>query len=122
MNPQGMLAIVLAFSIPILAILAGIFKDRLKLRDQQKTLGASNRELEQKVERLERTNAEQARRLENLEAIVVSQTWSTLQEPGLADADRQRQLAATVRHETHAPAAEEMNRQRAEQLARRLGG
>jgi len=117
-----MLAIVLAFSIPILAILAGIFKDRLKLRDQQKTLGASNRELEQKVERLERTNAEQARRLENLEAIVVSKTWGTLQEPGLADADRQRQLAATVRHETHAPAAEEMNRQRAEQLARRLGG
>src|SRR5262245_30502830 len=116
------LVVLLIFSIPIIAILGGFYMERLKMRDKQKALGTSNRELEQKVERLEKTNAEMARRVENLETIVVSQTWSALQEPGLADADRQRKLAATARHEPHAPETEEVNRQRAEQLARRLGG
>ncbi len=115
------LAIVLVFSIPIIAILGGLYMDLLKFREKQKTQGAANQELAQKVVRLERTNAEMARRLENLETIVVSQTWSAVNAPGAAEAERPRPAAA-VRHEVHAPAAEEMNRQRAEQLARRLGG
>jgi hypothetical protein len=116
------LALILVFSIPILAILSGFARQWLTVRAQQRVLGASNQELEQKVERLERINGEYAQRIENLEAIVVSQTWNVIQDPGLSEADRQRRIAATVRHEVHAPAAEEMNRQRAADLARRVGG
>ena len=112
MDPKT-LSIVLTMSIPIIAILGGFVMEWLKLREKQKTLGTSNREMEQKVERLERANAEYARRLENLETIVVSQSWSALNNaPGVS----------AVRHEVHTPPAEEVNRQRAEQLARRLGG
>ena len=105
-------AMLLAFVFPVVAIGAGIFNGWLKRRHQQKVaLGAAKLELDRKVERLEQSNAEMARRLENLETIVVSQTWSTVHAP-----------AAVAPHEVQAPAAEEMNRQRAEQLARRLGG
>ena len=107
------LAMVLVFSIPILAILSGLAKDWLKLRAQQRALGTSNRELEQKVERLEKVNADYAQRLENLEAVVVSQTSNVLQQPG---------PVPTAPHEVHAPAIEEMNTQRLAHLARRLGG
>jgi hypothetical protein len=116
------LAIVLVFSVPILAILSGFARQWLTVRTQQRALGASNQELEQKVERLERINGEYAQRIENLEAIVVSQTWNAIQDSALSEADRQRRIAATVRHEVRAPAAEEMNRQRAADLARRVGG
>ena len=102
------LAMVLVFSIPILAILSGVAKDWLKLRAQQRALGTSNRELEQKVERLEKVNADYAQRLENLEAIAASQSGSLLQQPG---------QVPTGPHEV-----EERNTQRVAQLARRLGG
>jgi hypothetical protein len=115
------LAIVLTFSIPIIAIIGGLYMEWLKMRAKQKTLGAANRELEQTVEELKRSNADQARRLENLETIVVSQTWSVLHTAGAAGAERP-QRTAVAPHETQAPAAEELNRQRAELLARRLGG
>jgi len=121
MDPT-ILAMVFVFSIPILAILSRTVTQGLKVRAEQKALGASNRELEQKVERLEQANTEYAQRLENLEAIVVSQTWNVLQEPGLSETDRQRQIAAAGRHEVAAPAAAELNYQRAASLARRLGG
>ena len=107
------LAMVLVFSIPILAILSGVAKDWLKLRAQQRALGTSNRELEQKVERLEKVNADYVQRLENLEAVVVSQTWNRLQQPG---------PVPTAPHEIDAPAVEERNTQRLAHLARRLGG
>jgi 1,6-anhydro-N-acetylmuramate kinase len=110
------------FALSILGILAGFGRQWLKVRAQQRALGVSNQELEQKVERLEQANAENAQRLENLETIIVSQTWSALQEPGLSEADRQRRIVAAGRHELHAPAAEDMNRRRAAELAHRLGG
>ena len=115
------LKMILIFSIPMLAIVTGFLKQWVMMRAQQRTLGTSNRELEKKIERLEQANAEYAQRFENLEAIVVSQTWSAVAEPGLPEADRQRRLAAATRQEPHAPAAEELNRQRAAELARRLG-
>jgi len=121
MDPT-ILAIVGVFSISVLAVLPRFARQWLKVRADQRALGASNRELEQKLERLERANAEYAARLENLETIVVSQTWNVLQEPGLSEADRQRRIAAAGRHELQAPAAAEMNPQRAADLARRLGG
>lgn len=112
----------IVFLIPIIGILAGVFREYLRLQTQQRALGTSSRELEKTVEELRRTNQELAQRVENLETIVVSQTWSALNDPTLSEAERQRRLPPVVRQEVHAPAVEEMNRQRAEQLARRLGG
>lgn len=108
--------------IPLAGIFAGVFRDYLKMQARQRDLGKSTSDLEKVVEDLRQTNRNLSQRVENLETIVVSQTWSAVQEPGLSDADRQRRISATVRHEVHTPAAEEINRQRAEQLARRLGG
>ena len=122
MDPSEALPIILVFSIPILAILSGIAKQWLKVRAEQRALGTSNRELEQKLEQLERINAEHAQRLEDLEAIVVSQTWSAIQEPGLSEADRQRRLTSAGHREVQAPPVGEVNRQRAADLARRLAG
>lgn len=108
--------------IPIVAILAGLFRDFFKLRAKQQVLGTSNRELEKVVEDLRQANRILGQRVENLETIVVSQTWNALQTPGTDEVARQQNVAATVRHEVPAPPTEERNRQRAEQLARRLGG
>ena len=108
--------------IPIAGIFARVFRDYMKVQAQQRALGTSNRELEKVVEDLRQTNRILAQRVENLETIVVSQTWNALNAPGASEAERQQRLAAAVRQEVHAPATEEMNRQRAEQLARRLGG
>src|SRR5262245_4592219 len=121
-DPTVLVAMQFVFGISIVGILAGFARQWLKVRTQQRALGASNQELEQKVERLERESAENAQRLENLEAIVVSQTWGALQEPGLSEADRQRRIVAARPHEVHAPSAEELNRQRAAEIARRVGG
>jgi uncharacterized protein YlxW (UPF0749 family) len=106
--------------IPITAIVARVFRDYVRLQTQQRVLGTSNRELERVVEELRQTNQTLAQRVENLETIVVSQTWNAVNAPG-AEAERQQRLAASVRHEAHAPATEEMNRQKAADLARRLG-
>ena len=108
--------------VPIAAISARVLRDYIRLNSQQRVLGSSNRELEKVVEELRQTNRTLAQRVENLETIVVSQTWNTLNDPAISEAERQRRLASAVRQEAHAPAAEEMNRQRAEQIARRLGG
>src|SRR4029453_15828799 len=108
MNPDPnvvLAAMQFLLSISILGILAGFGRQWLKMRAQQRNLGASSRELEQKVEQLEQANAENAQRLENLETIVVSQTWGALQEPGLSEADRQRRVAAGGRHERPPPRA-----------------
>lgn len=102
------LAMILVFSIPILAIVSGFAKEWLKLRAARRT---TDRELEQKVERLEKANADYVQRLENLETVVASQSGSLLQQPG---------PVPTGPHEV--PAAEEMNTRRVAQIARRLGG
>src|SRR6185436_13672410 len=100
--------------IPIAGIFARVFRDYMKVQAQQRALGTSNRELEKVVEDLRQTNRILAQRVENLETIVVSQTWNALNAPGASEAERQQRLAAAVRQEVHAPATEEMNRQRAE--------
>jgi peptidoglycan hydrolase CwlO-like protein len=108
--------------IPIAGIFAGLIKDWMRIRTKQQDLGTSNRELEKVVEELRQTNRILGQRVENLETIVVSQTWNAVNAPAASDAERQQRLAASVRHEVHAPAAEELNCQRAADLARRLGG
>lgn len=108
--------------IPVVAIIAGLLRDLFKIRAKQQALGTSNRELEKVVEEMRQANQTLAQRVENLETIVVSQTWNVLTGPGAAESEHQPRVAAAIRHEVRAPATEEMNRQRAEQLARRLGG
>jgi len=108
--------------IPIVAILARVFRDYMKVQAQQRSLGTSNRELEKTVEELRQTNRLLSQRVENLETIVVSQTWTAVSAPAATEAERPQRIEAAVRQEIHAPATEELNRQRAEQLARRLGG
>lgn len=108
--------------IPIVAILAGSIKEWLKIRARQQQIGSSTREIEKTVARLEARERELLDRIENLETIVVSQTWDALHDRGLSAAERELKIASTARHELKAPADDDANRQRAEQLARRLQG
>ena len=131
--PVGIILIVLFLSIPILAIFASIIKEWFTMRGklsapaktreleeklerlldraalQLKNLEKANKELEEKLKRLERTDADYDKRLENLEAIVVNQAW-----------DESLKIIPTRPHEE--ATVEERNRERAADLARRLGG
>lgn len=108
MEGVQVIAVIMSFSMGIVALIGGIIvkMDREKARREQ---SLSNDELAQKVARLEKTNREYAQRLEDLEAIVASRSWSALQE------------TATVPHAVSAPPVEEKNRQQVAELARRLG-
>ena len=106
--------------IPVVAILSGVFKTWLRIKSQQRVLGASNRELEQEVAAMRKDREALSQRLENLEAIVVSQTWNVLQDSSLPPVEKEHRLAATV-HRELGPVGPS-NQQRAEQLAQRLRG
>jgi len=108
--------------IPITAILMRGFRDWLRLVATQRKLGASTTELEKEVAELRRTNTVLGERLQNLEAIVVSQTWDALNDRALPPAERELRVASAVRRELREPDAAAANQQRAEQLARRLQG
>ncbi len=111
--------------IPLVAIVTGTFsrvaKTWMKLKAQQQSLGASNRELEQEVTALRKDRATLLQRLENLEAIVVSQTWEAVNAHSLPPPERELRVASTVRRELGAAPAPSYQ-QRAEELARRLQG
>lgn len=106
--------------IPVVAILSGTFREWLKFRAAQRQLGASTRELEQEVAELAKARAELAERVQNLETIVVSQTWSVLQDKGLTPPERDLRLATAAHRELGPPDASDVNQQRAGELARRL--
>ncbi|HYG62332.1 MAG TPA: hypothetical protein VEL74_07110 [Thermoanaerobaculia bacterium] len=106
--------------IPLAGIGAGMFNNYLKLRSEQRKLGADNRELEKALAEMQRRQTELLDRVQNLEAIVVSQTWDVVNDRQLSEADRERRLASTVRRELRPADPESANQQRAEQLARRL--
>jgi hypothetical protein len=111
--------------IPIVAILAGMIRDTLRMRNRQKSLGASTTELEKDVAALTKEREAILERLQNLEAIVVSQTWDAVHDKALPPPERELRIASAVRREVAAAdsaSAEAANRQRAEQLARRLQG
>jgi hypothetical protein len=108
--------------IPVVAILAGVLRDWLKVREKQKSLGASTSELEKEVAALQKEREAILDRLQNLEAIVVSQTWDAVNDRSLTPPERDLKVASTVRREIAAPSSEAVNQQRAEQLARRLRG
>lgn len=108
--------------IPVVAILAGVLRDWLKVREKQKSLGASTSELEREVAALQKERESILDRLQNLEAIVVSQTWDAVNDRSLTPPERDLKVASTVRREIAAPSTEAVNQQRAEQLAQRLRG
>jgi hypothetical protein len=107
--------------IPIVAILAGTFKEWMQFKAKQRELGASTDELDREVAALRKVNEALQERVQNLEAIVVSQTWDALHAPGLTPVERDLKVASAARRELKSdPVA--ANQQRAEQLAQRLQG
>lgn len=107
--------------IPIVAILAGVLREWIKVRAKQQSLGTSTTELEKEVTALQREREAILDRLQNLEAIVVSQTWDAVNDRSLPPPERELKVASAVRREVvAAPSVETVNQQRAEQLARRL--
>src|SRR5262245_652034 len=107
--------------IPVTAIVMKTVREWLKFKATQRELGASTGDLEREVAVLKKEREAIFDRLQNLEAIVVSQTWDAVHDRGLPPAERELRIASTVRREI-APDTESVNRQRAEQLARRLQG
>ncbi|HEX9943017.1 MAG TPA: hypothetical protein VGG03_13445 [Thermoanaerobaculia bacterium] len=108
--------------IPIVGILAGVLREWIKVRAKQRDLGASTREVERELAAMRNEREAILDRLQNLEAIVVSQTWDALHDRGLSPAERDLKVASTARRELRAPDSASANQQRAEQLARRLQG
>ena len=108
--------------IPITAIAMKGFREWLRFKATQRQLGASTVELEREMAGMRRTNETLLERIQNLEAIVVSQTWDALNDPGLAPAERELKVASVARRELKAPDVSSANQQRAEQLAQRLQG
>lgn len=108
--------------IPVTAILAGSWKEWMKFKATQRQLGASTDELEREVTAVRRLNETLLERVQNLEAIVVSQTWNALHDHGLAPAERELKVASAAHRELRPPEPTAANQQRAEQLARRLQG
>jgi len=108
--------------IPVTAIVMKTVREWLRFKATQRQLGASTGELEREVDGLKREREAILDRLQNLEAIVVSQTWDVLHDRGLSPVERDLKLASTARREIAAPDAESANRRRAEQLAQRLQG
>lgn len=108
--------------IPIVAILSGTLRQWMRTRATERQLGTSTRELESEIATLRKTNQQLDERVQNLETIVVSQTWRVLSDPKLTPTERDLQVAAAA-HRDLAPAPADLaqaNQQRAEQLARRL--
>jgi hypothetical protein len=108
--------------IPIAAIVTRAFRSWLSFQATQRQLGTSTHDLEREVASLRQTHETVLERLQNLEAIVVSQTWDALHDHGLTLPERELKVAAAARRELKAPDASAANQQRAEQLAQRLQG
>lgn len=105
--------------IPIVAILAKVAKEWIRLRTSQQALGSSSRETERAVSELKRQREELQRRVENLEAIVASQTWNVIQDRSVPEPVREQRIVATAQHELRSD-QEAINAQRIEQVAQRL--
>lgn len=108
--------------IPIFGIMAGSFSQWLKLKAKQQQLGTSTEGLAKELSALKSLNGVLAERVQNLEAIVVSQTWDALHDRGLSPVERDLKVASAVRREIKGPDTTSANQHRAEQLAQRLRG
>jgi predicted mannosyl-3-phosphoglycerate phosphatase (HAD superfamily) len=108
--------------IPVTAIVMKTIREFLRFKATQRELGTSTDELEREVAGLKRTNATLADRLQNLEAIVVSQTWDALHDPRLSPTERDLKVASAATREFSPPDTAARNEQQAAQLAQRLRG
>lgn len=108
--------------IPLVAIVGGMIKDYLKYREKQHKLGVSTTGLEKEVAALKATNEVLLERVQNLEAIVVSQTWDAIHDRALTPVEKDLRIASAARREIAPPPQEDLHQQRAAQLARRLQG
>lgn len=108
--------------IPIVAIIGGLVQDYLKYRDKQRKLGVSTTGLEKEVATLKATNDVLLERVQNLEAIVVSQTWDAIHDKALTPVEKDLRITSAARREIAPPREEDLHQQRAAQLARRLQG
>jgi hypothetical protein len=106
--------------IPLVAIVGANIRRFMVFQAKQRQLGASTKDLENEVAALAKARAELTERLQNLETIVVSQTWGVLQDRGLSPAERELKVATVAHREMGPPDAAAANQQRAEQLANRL--
>ena len=104
--------------IPIFGILAGAFKEWLKFRDKQHQLGNSTDNLEKLFAEFRQREEALVERIENLEAIVVSQTWDVVQDKTLAPEDRELRVDSVAHREMPPPPVPDSHK--AEVLARRL--
>ena len=104
--------------IPIFGIMAGTFKEWLKFREKQNQLGNSTQNLEKLVAELRQRDQAMAERIENLEAIVVSQTWDVVQDKTLSPVEKELRLASVAHRELASPPVPDSHK--AEVLARRL--
>jgi hypothetical protein len=112
----------MVFLIPIAAIATKAFRSWLQFQATQRQLGTSTNDLEREVAALRQTNETILQRLQNLEAIVVSQTWDALHDRGLTPGERELKVTSVAHRELKASDASAANQQRAEQLAQRLQG
>lgn len=106
------------FLIPIAGIMLRFFKEWLRFKAQQTQLGSSTNNLEKVVADLRAREQELARRLENLEAIVVSQTWDAVTDRNLPPVEKELRVASVAQREMAPPPVPDS--QKAETLARRL--
>ena len=104
--------------IPIFGIAAGMFREWLKFRQKQNQIGNSTQNLEKLVAELRQRDQALAERVENLEAIVVSQTWDVVQDKTLAPEIKEHRLASVAHRELAPPPVPDSHK--AEVLARRL--
>ncbi len=104
--------------IPIFGILAGMFKEWLKFREKQNQLGNSTENLEKLFSEFRQREKALVDRIENLEAIVVSQTWDVVQDKTLSPVEKEYRLASVAHREMPPPPVPDSHK--AEVLARRL--
>jgi hypothetical protein len=106
--------------IPVVAIMAKVAREWIRVNASQRALGMSGRETERAVAELtksfEAQKRELSQRVENLEAIVASQTWNVIQDRSVPEPLREEKIAAAARHELR-PDQEAVNQQRVEQIA-----
>ena len=105
--------------IPLAGIFAGMWKELLKARAQGNRLGSSTQELEREVSAMKSERAALLERVENLEAIVVSQTWGALHDKTLPEPVREQHVAAVAHRELGRDLGLS-DQQRAQLLAQRL--
>ncbi len=101
--------------IPLAGVVAGMFKDFLKFKASQEKLGVSAKALEQQVAQLEATNDRLVQRVENLEAVVTSRFWHSVDAPA-GTAEHARLDIALGEIEPEKPSAERRMKRLAEGL------